>query len=124
MRRSASGLATRARRRSNVAFGSIWRAKSFPPRGSPGTRTATGSPLAAVGGGEAESLGEAPGRVHRENERPPPAPRRGEADGGGERRLPDAAGAGQHDELLAVQPGAEVEMRLLRREERERRRFA
>ena len=83
-----------------------------------------GLAAAAVRGIEAKSLREAPRRVHREDERPPPAPRGGEADGGGERRLPDAAGAGEDDQLLAVQPGGEVEMRLVRREERKSRRFA
>jgi hypothetical protein len=73
---------------------------------------------------EVEGLREAPRRVDGEDERAPPAPRGGEADGGGKRRLPDAAGAGQHDELLPVEPGGEVEMRRTGNEEGRRRGFA
>ncbi len=73
-----------------------------------------------IGGVETERLREAAGRVHGQDERPPPAPRRGEPDGGRERRLPDAAGARQDDQLLSVEPGAEVEVRLVRGEEERR----
>ena len=77
-------------------------------------RDAGGAHLGGAAGarvpcGKAEGLGEAPRGIDREHEGAPPAARGRQAERRRERRLPDAPGPGEDDQLLAVEPGAEVE---------------
>ena len=90
-----------ARRRSNVAFGSIWRARSRPPLGMPGALTSEGRLERASRAEKAEGLGEAPRGIDGEDEGAAPAARGRQAERGRERRLPDAPGSGEDDQLLA-----------------------